>query len=631
MLLGFVVVAFLAAPAGYSALRDAQRGRDLILASEQSLRDQDPASARRLLAEARTAFRSADDRVSGGLAVPANHTPVLGRHLEVASGLARAGELIAEAGIEATHALDERPAQGWRGSDGRIAVEALARASDHVDRAVISLDRAREVLEATPERFLVPQVGGQRTETLARLDEAAAGIEGAAAGLGAAPELLGADRSKRYYLTFSNLAELRGTGGLLGFYVVLEIDDGHLRLTELDGRAQDDFPEPATRDPQAPDWYLDAYGRYQPFEIWQNLNVTTDFPTVGDLLLQSVPQSLHPLDGVIQLDPIVLAELLSVAGPVSVEGWPEPLTSENLSAVTQHEAYVRYEGDREARVAFLDDVVGVVFDHILSSIELSDDLVTTLGGAVAGGHIQMYAADAGLQEALREAGLARGVDRASEASDVLGFVTQNGSGNKVDWFLRREVAYEVALDPTRREARGRLSATLSATHPASGLPDYVIAPGTPGVPEAVNRVLLMLLRAPEDVQEELLVSGEHLQTSRDHEEDLVAYQTAVDLGPGESKEVTGRFTTELSCERRRCAYRLHVLRQPVAHTDRYRIDITVPAGWEVEGDRRFEGPLTEDLVFEVELRQTFRAWAVERLIAGPGRVARNLLDTILSR
>jgi hypothetical protein len=170
-------------------------------------------------------------------------------------------------------------------------------------------------------------------------------------------------------------------------------------------------------------------------------------------------------------------------------------------------------------------------------------------------------------------------------------------------------------------ATARLEATLTSHAPSSGLPDYILEAFTAGVGYAVNRSLVGVLRPPDDVAEEIRLEGEVLQTSRDHESFLVNYQTPVDIGPGETRRLTGRFAVPgaVRCGPRSCSYRLHVLRQPVAHPDHVEVRVEIPPGWTAAGPRSFEGPLTEDLVLEVEMRRSFPAWVYRRALSALGR------------
>lgn len=627
---GVVVTLLIALPAGTRALREAQRGRDLLLSAERRLRAQDADGARSILERARTEFTRAEGDLSSGLVLPASYVPLVRRQVKTARALVGAGRLIADAGLAAADAADARPPGGWRAAGGAIELDALGRAVVPVERSREALARARRTLESAPSSLIVPPVAAQLDEALRRVREAERGVARAAAGFEAAPALLGAEGKRRYFMAFDNLAELRGTGGLIGYFAVLEVEDGRLALGEPAGRPQEDFPPPEESGPKTPEWFLNSYRRYGVLHDWRNINITTDFPTVARIILQVTPEDVGPLDGVIQMDPIALSSLLRLTGPVTAPDLPEPLTSDNVSEITQHEAYVRF-ARRPDRVEFLGDVVGVVFEKLLASnVRVNERLLELLGGMVSGGHIQMYSAVPSEQEALEAVGLARHASRTEDATDVLGFVSNNSSGNKIDWFLRRRVRYGVDLDPGTNEASFRLEADLTNGAPGAGLPAYIIGSPDPNLADGENRTITMLLRSRDDALEEMTVSGEPVQPSRDREDRLLAYQTIHVIPPGGRVTVaaTGVVHGAVRGTDRERVYRLHVLRQPVAHPDRFELTLEAPESWRIEGTRTFSGPLTSDLVVEVRLVHRFEAWLVERAVLGPFRLVRDIVSAV---
>lgn len=471
-------------------------------------------------------------------------------------------------------------------------------------------------------------MASRRAAALEDARSALRGLRRGAAGLEVAPEMLGADGPRRYYLAFANLSELRGTGGFLGYFSVLEIRGGELRLLDAEGRPTGEFPQPEGLDP--PGWFTDAYARFEAADLWQNLNVTTDFPTAGDLIRQAIPDELGPVDGVIQIDPLGLEPILELTGPVPVEGWPEPVTAENVSRVSQHEAYARFEGDNDARREFLGSVIDEVFGALVSAdVGLEGESLRRLGEASAGGHVQVYASRAEEEDALRRAGLARGVDRAADATDVLGVVNENAGANKADWFLRRRMRYSVTLDPETREATGRLVLALRNTAPTSGEPSYVIGPNI-DIGAGVNRTLLMLLRPPRDELEGFRQGAEPMSVSRAREAALRSYQRFLDVPPRDAVEVEAEFRVPdaLRADGDELVYRLHVLRQPIAHPDDLTVEIRPPAGWEVSGETTWSGALASDVVLEVRLSRSTAASVVDTLFVGPFELAKRLIGSL---
>lgn len=629
VLLGVVAVAVLVgAPSAVLGARDALAGRRLLAEVAEAVRAQDADAAAGTLAEAAAALERADGHLGSPWTLPARFVPGLGRQLRAAHGLAEAGVAGAEAAEGIVGALEARPEGGWLVEPGTFDLAALRTAGERLAAALPGAEEAVRRAGATPGTWLVGPMASRRAAALEEARSALRGLRRGAGGLSVAPEMLGADGPRRYYLAFANLSELRGSGGFLGYFSVLEVEGGELHLLDAEGRPTGEFPQPSHLEP--PEWFTDAYGRFEAAEWWQNLNVTTDFPTAGRLITQAIPDELGPVDGVVQIDPLGLEPILELTGPVPVEGWPEPITAGNVSRVTQHEAYQRYDGRGEERVEFLGRLIDEVFGALVAAdVDLDEETLGRLGEAAAGGHVQVYASRTEEEEALRRAGLARGVDRAADATDVLGVVNENAGANKADWFLRRQIRYSVSLDPGTREARGRLTLAMRNRAPASGEPSYVIGPNI-DIGAGVNRTLLMLLRPPDDQLDGFLQAAQPTSVSRAREDDLRSYQRFLDIPPRDAVQVEAEFRVPEALRREgdELVYRLRVLRQPIAHPDDVAVQVRPPPGWEVSGETTWSGDLTEDVVVEVRLSRSTVDRVVDALFVEPFRLARRLIGSV---
>ena len=57
------------------------------------------------------------------------------------------------------------------------------------------------------------------------------------AAVSAGPILAGADKPRKYLISFQNSAEARGTGGILGAYALIELDKGNLKVLQTGSNA----------------------------------------------------------------------------------------------------------------------------------------------------------------------------------------------------------------------------------------------------------------------------------------------------------------------------------------------------------------------------------------------------------
>src|SRR5690606_3382174 len=95
-----------------------------------------------------------------------------------------------------------------------------------------------------------------------------------------------------------------------------------------------------------------------------------------------------------------------------------------------------------------------------------------LAPMVDGRHIQLWARAEPSQRFFTSIGADGAVARRAPAA--VGVVGQDYHGNKIDWFLRRTLTYDVTWDPRTGRYEGTVEVLLQNLAPASGLPHSVI-------------------------------------------------------------------------------------------------------------------------------------------------------------
>ncbi len=215
--------------------------------------------------------------------------------------------------------------------------------------------------------------------------------------------------------------------------------------------------------------------------IWQNTNTTAHFPYAAQLWLDMWERGTgESLDGALALDLVAVADLLAASGPVALPDG-EQVSAENAVELTGEEAYARFDGDNQARKRFLVDVAGAVADHVLA--DGAGDPVQLLRALREGAserRLIAWSRQPDEQSALERADLAGSVPDAP--GPFAAVVVNNAAGNKMDYYLRREVHYELGPCADGRRATS-VTARLHNDAPDRVLPYYVSArldqPGRP--------------------------------------------------------------------------------------------------------------------------------------------------------
>jgi hypothetical protein len=620
----------LSTPWVLAAMSAANEGRDALRAAARSVREEKPEDARSQLARARDRLSSASDRLTSAWVQPARLVPFAGRQIRAAHAIARSGVLLAEAGTISAEALDARPPGGWSLRGGRIDIASLRKTGEILARSVPLVERADEVLAAAPKTWLVGPLPG----AMAKANEAAAAVLSAsrrgATGLAAAPTLFGADGLRRYIVATANPTELRGTGGLLGYFGMIEADHGAIRLLQASGRPGEFWPlGESALDP--PEWFEETWGSYLPTRVWQNINMSADFPTVGRLIVQATRAAPGPVDGVIQVDPFGLRAILGLTGPVTVQGWDGGVTEDNIVPIALQEQYRRFPDNAE-RDAFGSRLMTAIFTKLTSSdVRLSIGALEQLGAAGLAGNIKIFAADERAQSAIGLIGLAGGLDRALVSTDVLGVYNLNAGENKVDTYLHREISYDVELDPDTGEADGRLRVVIRNQAPSEGEPAYVLGGHLDDTDPGDNKTVLVLLRPRGSSLTGVTVDGERVVATNGTDGPLDAYQLPITVPSGGRRTVEAIVTSSwrpwAPAEDR---YALSVLAQPPIHTDDYDITVAARNGWRLTGPASLDGALQRDAIVDPRPRSAllgrFLHNAVVRPLSAVGRVVTSAFD-----
>lgn len=559
------------------------------VSGEQSQRAKDACGAPRdpvtCLSEAAAVFGEVADQLSGPLASLGRVVPVVSPNLVAARTLVAAGRDLATAGSQlATNA--DPDTLSFR--DGVLPLDEVRALSSQLDEAAVTFKAAERSVLDVDGRYLFAPVRRRVDELATRLVDTSDDVETIAQAVRLAPAVLGGSGTRRYFLAVQNNAEARATGGLIGNFGVLEATNGRLTVQRF-GRLKDlrdsGLPLEQRMLHLPPDSeYLRRYGEFQPESTWQNVNLSPDFPTVGRVVADLYPQSGgQPIDGVIAIDSLGLAALMELTGPVNVGEWPEKITSENVVRVTLSDAYERFATKAE-RVDFLADVADTVVAKLArGGLPSPVRMAKVLGDAARQRHISMFLVPAAEQRLLARLGIDGAVD--GPVGDSLLITNQNAGANKVDYYLRRRIRYEVDLRPGNgvAEAEAKLDVTFENGAPASGLDQYVIGPNAKDVAAGENVSITSVFGALRLRQATL--DGRPFAPGVGTELGHNVYRDFLRIPAASSRTLHMELAGTVALEPGGW-YRLDLLHQPRLTADAVEIRVTLPDGWQaadVEG------------------------------------------------
>jgi len=562
----FTVVFALSALAARSDVRAAI---ELIGDGLEAAQDDEPERAVELLSTAAARFERANDRLSAPWAVPARLFPVIGPNAEALSVATAEGADLTRTAADTAAVVD---LDTLSFSGGRIDLAELRRIDQPLDRAAGATESAMVATAEADSPWLVGPIDARFEELETELADAAPDLRNAADLVRVAPELLGADDDRRYLVLFFTPSELRGLGGFIGAFAELRASDGVITL-ERTGRPAELNAVLRSGNPTltGPADYVELWGRLAPQEFFQDISLSPHFPSVASVAQQLYPQAGGaPVDGVIAVDPTTLAALTELTGPVEIDA--RRFGPETLADYLLHEQYVEFSDADIDRQDALDVALDEVFTALLEIDAPSPRRVAdVLGPPVDGGRFMVWNDDPEIQTVMTDIGVAGGFPSPEAGGAVIGVVSQNGANNKIDYFLEREITYDVDIDDGL--ATGTITIEMTNTAPATGLPDAVIGSNDRGLELGLNRSAVSVYTTHRLVS--ATVDGAATTTRIGTEAGMNVYGVTLDLSAGETRRL--QLVIEGIAEADD-GFHLTIAPQPMVTTDIYNVRITGSSG-----------------------------------------------------
>lgn len=500
-------------------VRDAVQVRDSLVRAQASLQqvreaagDLDVEAAQRSLADADEQLAVARNRIGGPLWSLAARLPVTDDSVAVTRGVVA----VATASLDVADAAltdGSRLVAGGLDVDveaGRVDLAPLDEAARLLDGLPTGrLAEARGRLADLEVHWVPDQVAEGRDDALRLAGEALDSIETGRTLTGVLPAFLGEDEPRRYFLGMQTSAELRGTGGMIGYWAVLEIDDGAVTLARTDVHdAEDLLPDGAdeAEDPTVarigelggdpwdgvavPEDFQERYEHVAAAGHFSNVNVHPHLPTTAPVILDLFENRAgDALDGVILIDPVGLQAVLEAIGAdlevpadLATDGVPEIVAADGFAEFALADVYEIYgQGHSSERKALLRGLGDAAFAEVFEGAWDGAAVSRAIGQSAGERHLQVFSRDEDEQaafEALNAAGaMPRGAD-----TDVLAVTANNAVGGKQDVHVGHRTSVEVTLGTPGRAADGSLhlerDATVGVTVdnplPAEGRDLYVI-------------------------------------------------------------------------------------------------------------------------------------------------------------
>lgn len=424
-----------------------------------------------------------------------------------------------------------------------LDVSIVAHLADPLTETSQAVDVAQGRLSGLDSDALVPQLRDGITELSAAIDGVAGPLSEAAAAAGVLPAMLGADEDRSILIMVQNTAEARTGGGLTGSFIELTASKGQLGFgatadsTDFTERDSDIISIPAATTAL----YGENVGRFV-----TNATMTPDFDLSAQLASAWWETLGHPApDAVLSIDPVVLAALLEITGPITLADGG----AVDASSVTERILVRPYlEDSQQGQTAIQADLTERLFDRLIATPLDVVSWADALARPVAEGRISIWSAHPAEEQVLSGGPFAGTLARYRAAGpQAVGVYVNDATTGKLGTFLDLGISVGSRVCRADGIAEVSVSTTLTstATDAARDYPLWMTGGANPGRPGDISTDVTV--EAPAG----WYINGADIDGSPSPSTDVVdgdnaLTRTRVVLAPGESKTATFHLLADLA-------------------------------------------------------------------------------------
>lgn len=252
-------------------------------------------------------------------------------------------------------------------------------------------------------------------------------------------DILGEKQAKKYLLIFQNNSEARATGGFIGTYGVLDLDQGRIKNLFIDGIFNLDGQLNEKIIPPEPIQKISS--------VWSthDANWFADWPVSARKIMWFYEKAGGATaDGVISITPTVIERLLELTGPIEMPAYGAVLDKNNFLEVTQYKVEIDYDKRLNQPKKILADFAPLFLDHLWQVWpDKSKEILTVILDSLVEKHILFYFSDKNLQSIFEQQGWAGKI--LATDKDYLSVVNTNINGYKTDKMVEQKIEHQAEI------------------------------------------------------------------------------------------------------------------------------------------------------------------------------------------
>lgn len=389
-----------------------------------------------------------------------------GQDQSIAAGLAllRAGEMIAAAG----QVLVNGGQQLLAAKDLNDYYQSLSSFKADLNSAIDQFSQAKKEIETVKPGDLPPEHRETFTKVINSLPTVEKGLSDLYLINSALLKILGDTQWQRYLLIFLNNNELRGGGGFMGSFGIIDIDRGQIKNLEIPGGGTYDLQGQLTTKVISPEPLHLINSRWE----FQDANWWPDFPTTAKKIQWFYRNANGPsVDGVVAITSTLMERLLEIFGPIQMPDYGREITSENFVAETQKIVELEYDKEKNRPKQFIADLAPKLLTKIFNpSEEQAKKLLAVLQQALNEKQLLVYFNDNQIEAVIDDFGWSGRLKQTD--GDYLAVVQTNIAGGKTDGVIKETIAHQAEI-----QEDGSIINTVKLTRRHTGIPGENIFTG----------------------------------------------------------------------------------------------------------------------------------------------------------
>ena len=358
--------------------------------------------------------------------------------LKSARDIVEAGKFLADAGKAMSQALDSLSKTGTilnpADTDKTKPVEVIRQLKDALLFSDKSFSKAKMLLASMDETIVPEDQKDSYFDFKSKIPIFEESIADAINYADFFEAVIGIDRPKKYLLLFQNYSELRPSGGFPGTYGVISFASGGLSdffvddVYNLDGQLKQNIIPPKQLQHITPTWGMRDAGWF------------ADFPSSARKTMWFFNQEAgYRIDGVIALNPDIVARILEIIGPIEMPDYEMALDQNNFLASVQEE--VEYGENRvQPKRVVIDFAPRFLEKLYLASSEQWIKIFQVFAAGLEEKDVIIYLDDESLEEFVVGKGF--GGEIKSTSSDYLMVTFSNIKGSKTDVMIDSSISVD---------------------------------------------------------------------------------------------------------------------------------------------------------------------------------------------